>query len=184
MRIVLIGERFNQARHPGTELRCRNATLEGGEAAARYWRLMLRLGALQDPKSQAKLKSVGVPPGVHRANLLPPAPQGVPWWAQEAGAVAHDWWPRIRESYDAVLLCGGNVRRAFGLGLHSTLADEDLYGLPLLMGEEHGTWEPIIGADAHGTWGMLLPHPSGLCRFWNVLQDVELLRRDLEGMLS
>lgn len=187
MRVLLIGERFNQDRNPAVEYRLTAVTDGRPGAADFYWRLMRRLRALRDVKSRAKLQSIGIPDRVESCNLLPPAPQGYRWWVKEAEDVARDWWDRVRCAYDLAILAGGSVRRAFHLGLECSLLDEDLYGLPLYMGERFGDFTPNPhneGGYVGHAQAVVIPHPSGLCRWWNDSTNVYLLRLDMRSLLK
>lgn len=115
----------------------------------------LRLGAFRDPVSRKKLLSVGLDladSSVETVNLTPPAPQGTRW--------DHEFAERVAslveiEDHAAVFLCGARVARAFGT-----------------------TYCPGTRSWVRGQVGMTvvsLPHPSGLCRFWNSRDSVERL---------
>lgn len=148
--VILVGERMNQATWRPTcwpDVACR-----------RYWDVMVRLGAFRDARSCAKLKSLGLRWDV-AVNLLPPDPQGVPWDAAMAREVAAAWLPRLSE-FDLVMLAGRRVVDAFGVELLGTVSE--------CCGSE---------VDLGGVAGLVLPHPSGLCRWWNDPENVAEFRR-------
>ena len=180
MKTIVIGERFNMPRRPHAEtLLEKMLSVEPG-SADRYWNLMCAYGAFHYESMRAKLRSVGVPPDAKKMNMLPPAPQGDPWEKRAAETVARDWLPRLLRDYKVVFFAGGNVRRAFNLGLPSTLLDEDLYGFPMQMCDRFGRFEPVVNKE--GTQAVAIPHPSGLCRWWNEPVLVDMLRHDIEGL--
>lgn len=150
-RVVLVGERMNQATwRPKCwpDVWCR-----------RYWDVMVRLGAFRDSRSRAKLESLGLRWDL-AVNFLPPDPQLVPWDAARAREVASAWLPRLQEEFSLVLLAGKRVVDAFGAELLGTMAE-------------------CCGStvDLGGVGGVMLPHPSGLSRWWNDPANVEEFRR-------
>lgn len=150
MRLLVIGERMNRPTwRPGGW-----PDLRGD----RYWKLMSRLGAFKGERSRAKLASIGLEE-YDAVNLLPPDPQGVRWDAAKANEVAISWLERVRE-YDRCLLAGRRVAAAFGAR----------GGMSELLGNR---------LSMFGIRATVIPHPSGLNRFWNNRYEVESLRESL-----
>lgn len=154
--VILVGERMNV---PTWRPRCWPDV-----SCRRYWDVMLRAGAFRDARSQAKLRSLELT-WDRAVNLLPPDPQGVPWDAAKAREVAAAWLPRLAE-YGLVLLAGRRVIDAFGVELLGTVSE--------CCGSE---------VDLGGVAGLVLPHPSGLCRWWNGPANVAEFKRRV-GCLS
>ncbi len=113
-----------------------------------------------DARSRDKLRTIGLDLDVHDSfNLLPPAPQSIKWCPGEAefraGILRRDAW-------DLLVLLGGRVARAFGV---------------------RGPYGPKFGRmTVPGL--VVVPHPSGLCRWWNDPNDVRRLRRCLSRVLG
>jgi hypothetical protein len=154
MRLVVVGERMNLP-----TWRPRYWPDVHGD---RHWRLMLRLGAFRDARSRAKLASLGLAE-YDSINLLPPDPQGTSWDAEKAEEVAVTWMEKFR-AYDQCLLAGARVARAFHLG----------GGMGRLMGKS---------TCACGVRVVVIPHPSGLNRFWNSRIKVDSLSERLTILL-
>lgn len=134
----------------------------GALSDGRWLALSLRLGAFRSNPGRAKLRSVGVDldaPGVDSLNLVPPAPQGVPFDAAKAARVAGLLVRRLGR-WNVIYLCGTRVAAAFGV---------------------RGSMAGLVGQGTHsgGTRAVVLPHPSGLSRWWNDPANVRGLRRCL-----
>lgn len=128
----------------------------------RWLAASLRLGAFRDRTGRDKLRSIGVDldaDGAESVNLVPPSPQGVPFDAARASAVARILATRLG-GWRTVYLCGGRVARAFGVGGRVT----GLFGRTLTVGDGKA---------------VVLPHPSGLNHWWNDALSVRRLRRCL-----
>lgn len=122
--------------------------------------------AFSDAGSRRKLARLGLErDDVLALNLLPPAPQGVPWDADRAARIADLIRPVLPDD-GSVLLAGARVATAFGVCRAGNPLAE-LYG------------EPV---DAGGLRAVLLPHPSGLCRWWNDPRRVRKLRAKLDRL--
>jgi len=154
MRLLLIGERMNGPTWRPDEW----PSLRGD----RYWRLMLRVSAFNAEKSKAKLALIGLTE-YDAVNLLPPDPQGVRWDSAKANEVAVSWLNHMRE-YDRCFLAGKRV--AASLGVRGNLPD--------LVGKK---------LSVFGVKVTVIPHPSGLNRFWNDSAAVEELRERLSIIL-
>lgn len=148
---LLVGERMNLPRRDRDDWR----------DPASWYGSSLLIGAFHDVRSRAKLDRLGVDLDAGETvamNLTPPGPQGWPWDAEAAAAVA-----RLAEAdprWGRLLLCGRRVAAAFG---HRTAR----------------VWGSTLGRLT------FLPHPSGLCRFWNDPSAVEACRELLaEGLSS
>ena len=150
--VILVGERMNQATW--------RPVCWPDVACGRYWRVMTRLGAFRDGRSGEKLRSMGLTWDL-AVNLLPPDPQSVPWNAEGAAAVARAWLPRLK-GYDLVLLVGRRVVDAFGVELLGSFTE--------CCGSE---------VDLGRVTGFVVPHPSGLSRFWNDAWNVERFKERL-----
>lgn len=122
------------------------------------WRTALRCGAFRDAVSRERLARIDVRvEACDSVNLLPPNLQGVPWDRSAAKRVAEAWLPRL-EVYNLVFLVGAKVSAAFGLRGR--------------VGGRFGKMTQLGEASA-----VVIPHPSGLNRFWNDPGDVRRLRR-------
>jgi uracil-DNA glycosylase len=162
MKILVIGERMNRLSSWSPTDAVRDSD--------RYWQIMRRLGAFRDDRSRRQLRSVGVDltdDGVSAINLLTPAPQTAAWDVMTARQVAVEWLPRIAAEFDLVMLCGRRVVDAFNVELLGTMA------------ECHGSVVDLELVDA-----VVLPHPSGLNRWWNDEAAVTELRERMEACLS
>jgi hypothetical protein len=156
VRVIVVGERMNR-----TTWRPRGWPTVMRQD--RYWELMLRLGAFRDGQSRVKLASLGLG-DCDAVNLLPPDPQGVPWEAERAEEVASVWLDHLRE-YDGCLLAGARVAAA--VGLRGRMTD--------LLGRR---------SSVFGVRVVVIPHPSGLNRFWNSSIAVESLKEKLSSILK
>lgn len=164
MSMTLIAERFNQATW--------RPSYWPDVSGLRYWKLMTVLRAFRDDHCAAcraarlRLSLLGINLlGARSANLLPPDPQGVPWDSEMAKVVAEAWEPVLRDS-GLVVLVGGRVARAFGVRVKRL---SEVFGRLV---------EPA------GLMATVIPHPSGLNRFWNEASNVSKLRRRLRRSLS
>ncbi len=116
--------------------------------------------AFESGPSAARLRSLGLRWDAAR-NLLPPAPSGTAAWSRADASTAA---ARIARDYPdgaTLVLCGRRVAEAFGLAAEPPLTRRviwDLGGHP--------------GLDV-----LLLPHPSGLSRWWNDPENFEAARR-------
>ena len=128
-----------------------------------YWDLMLRMSAFRDPMSTSKFKKIGLETW-SAVNLLPPDPQGVPWDAKMATAVAKIWRERLTR-YEFVVLVGQRVATAFGLSIKTSF----------LMGQIF---------DLDGITATIVPHPSGLNRWWNDTSRVRELKKCLRSVMK
>jgi hypothetical protein len=97
-------------------------------------------------------------------NLLPPRWQGCEWDAEMAkrNALA---FTRTWLEHRLIVLLGRKVQTAFGY------VDTDPASLLIDTGDS--------GHDV-----LLLPHPSGLCRWWNSRTNVEYARRLVEKAMN
>jgi hypothetical protein len=187
---MLIGERFNGPRRERWDELCKSDP--GG-----WLELAVRLGAFHDARSRSRLASIGITfnvptwaigsvqgeesssctlssPTVDRTmNLLPPAPQKVRWAPTLAGQVAIAWYPHLLD-YEVTYLCGRKVASAFGVPVSGPipsrwgLSSADWGDCFLLQDDEECDHTLVV-----------LPHPSGLNRFWNDEIAVELAREML-----
>ena len=159
-RVLILGERRNA--DPPNRQRQRE------DVDDRYWRLMSRFRAFPDESSRRRFRSIGVDLADEEEfwamNLLMPAPQRVPWDADLAARIAKDWSTRIVSvGYEIVAMCGVRVAQAFGV--KSRLVDT--------------IGEPF---DVAGFRAVLLPHPSGLNRWWNSSDNIVDLKKRLERL--
>lgn len=140
MSTILVAERFNQSRWLTAE-----RYVNSDDEVSRWLDISARLGCFRRGNGIHRLKSV-LPDGFKDwdacCNLMPPAPQSVPWDAKTADRVALELWQR---PYDKWILIGRRVARAF----HA-------HHLPYL--------EPTTFEDRTI---VVAPHPSGLNRWWN-----------------
>lgn len=149
MKILVVGERRNSEWSP----------ILNGLSDWRWTEETFRLPAFPDALSRSKLKSAGVDldsGDVDVVNLLPPAPQSVKWDRARATKIA-----RLLDTsdYDLLMLTGGRVAAAFGVC---------------------GPYGPKFGKIVDSVSDIrtvVVPHPSGLCRFWNDGTDVSRLKR-------
>lgn len=124
----------------------------------RQWcQISARLGAFNDQSFLLeKLESIGLSRELPRMNLCPPGRTYDTWPRAFAAAVADEimrWYPR-----EVLCLLGRKVQQAFGVDPHvpyGTLVDDCL---------------------------LVLPHPSGLNRFWNDVVSVATLEAKVEGV--
>lgn len=144
----------------------RNGPTREVDATARTtacrWRALLCEGAFADPTSARKLTSIGVDlTTVRSANLLPASPTVGEWDERTARAT---WEAGLTDQPGATwLLCGRRVWRA-------------------TMGRADGEFGSE--ATAGGARVVLLPHPSGLSRWWNDRANPTRLGRRLRGLLG
>jgi len=160
MTSLLVGERFNQRTWRPSLFAI---------PSANYVNVMTRLGAFPAGHSRVKLESLGVR-WTQSMNLLPPDPQGVKWNAELAATVAA--YLMLHTAHDLLWLAGIRVARAFGIR-----ADEQLYFQPL--SSESGAWEPSYDPPR---LCVIVPHPSGLNRWWNHEENVEWGRREIADL--
>lgn len=128
-----------------------------------YWDLMLRMSAFRDPMSTSKFKKIGLETW-SAVNLLPPDPQGIPWDAKMATVVAKTWRERLAH-YEFVVLVGQRAATAFGLSIKTSF----------LMGQVF---------DLDGITATIVPHPSGLNRWWNDTSRVRELKKCLRSVMK
>lgn len=154
--LIVVGERMNQATW-------RPRDWPVAVSHPRYWKLMRRLGAFNDEKSKTKLASLGLT-GYDAVNLLPPDPQRSPWDAERAKEVMAAWLDHLR-GYDRCFLTGVKVSAAIGL-----------------RGRQVG----LLGrrSSVCGVRVVVIPHPSGLNRFWNDVAAVWQLRDKLSTIFK
>jgi len=158
--ILIVGERFNMPGRPAW----------ADMPAERWYRLALRLGALRDPSSRLALRRIGIDAdSCQSMNLTKPAPQGVPFDADYARDVAvlvySDFARRVAQlvcadDWRIIVLCGRRVARAF------CVPDRQPWG------------------TSPGGGVVVIPHPSGLNRFWNDSAQVAALNRALAPLLT
>lgn len=164
-RVLLVAERFNLPR---------NARWEGYvEMNVRHWvRVAIRCGVFRRGHTSAKLGLIGVT-WDEALNLLPPAPQGERWDPRAARRVA-EVVLEDRRQYSHVFLCGRKVAQAMGHGrwpmLHSAVVSHNLL--------THVDQAPATCKV------MLVPHPSGLNRFWNDDVEIEVARDMVQEFLG
>lgn len=164
--VIIIGERFNSNRREAFNRMPPLAWLE----------LSLQLGAFNDSCSRLRLQSIGIDVASMRSmNITPPGPQWWPWEADVARRNAEAFWRHDLLNYNTVYLCGRRVAYAFGIGtehrvLSRFVADPSQFGNVgrVATGDRRCDWPTL----------MILPHPSGLNRWWND-RDNLLLARDL-----
>lgn len=143
--ILLVAERFNLPER------------RRAYSPERWYKLSLRLGAFthRSPtaeQSRRRLEYLGLRWDASM-NLLPPAPQDIPWDSLFALTVAA-MHVRLDTRWTTLILVGRKVQRAFGYSWPCTLVSEN---------------------------DILVPHPSGLNRFWNDPRAVEALRDVVHG---
>lgn len=168
LRLLFVAERFNERRSTHWESYVyRPASYEGQDAHRGYerWlRISAHVGAFLLGAGRERLKSVGldVDDGHSTSlNMLPPAPQEVPWDARKAREVAQYMtfeWPR-RAEFDGWVLVGRRVGDAFGFKPASRY--------PI------GSYVPACAT-------FIVAHPSGLSRWWNEPCNVEVCRSEVE----
>lgn len=127
----------------------------------RWLRLSAKLGAFRDEKNRVKLQSVGVDvddPRMASLNLTPPAPQGAKWGVVMARDVAELIDLSVHHT---VYLCGSRVAKVFNI--------------PYEVGSVNQIGKTRV---------VVLPHPSGLCRFWNSEIDVSELRKTIINLME
>lgn len=147
--ILLVAERFNLPRvirfesHASTDM-------------GKWIEISLRLGCFRNGPSAQRLMSIGC--RWDRAlNLLPPAPQRVPFDAALAKRVATTIKSRYCDG-TKIIMAGRRVATAFGFA----------------------KW-PML----HATGGMMLvPHPSGLNHWWNDEIEVEIAEDHIRSFLG
>lgn len=121
----------------------------------KYLEVMLSFGGLVRNR---RLGYLGIYP--HSSmNLLPPAPQDVQWNRALADDVARLCSSALLPKHDLVWLCGRRVAAAFRI-------------------PHDAEWGDTV--EKHGTHIQILPHPSGLNRFWNNEDLTQELRVDVE----
>lgn len=124
-----------------------------------WWRSSIARGAFLDATSVKKLRSIGVDLTTTRsANLMPPSKEVGSWEASEASLT---WLAAIADQPGATWLACG--RRVW----------ETTTGR---RGGEFGDEVETCGARV-----ILIPHPSGLSRWWNDRGNPTRLRRRLAG---
>lgn len=173
-RILLVAERFNLPR---------NAVWDGYvELNVQHWvRIALRAGVFRKGFSASKLKLIGVR-WTDAMNLLPPAPQGERWDSRAARRVAdevvrlaaadrlHAGPTAMRKAPPShVFICGRRAAESFG---------QPYAGWPMLHSTEV-LWHPLVASKV-----MLIPHPSGLNRFWNDDVEIEVAREMVQEFLA
>lgn len=145
------------------------------------------LGAFRDPRSKSKLSSIAVyldEVGMRAVNLLPPSDSKT-WPGAIARSIACVWW-RYMNYYDVVYLAGRKVATAFGLcdapllsrwQRRDSLVDPDdlrdviaTHGTSCWALEEH---------ERGATEIVIIPHPSGLSRWWNAEENVAVAFEEL-----
>lgn len=144
--VILVSERMNQATWRS---RCWPDV-----ACGHYWQVMTRLGAFRDGRSREKLRSLELAWDLV-VNFLPSDPQGVPWDTRGAREAARTWLLRLAE-FNLVLLVGRRIVDAFGVELLRLMEE--------CCGSE---------VDLGGVAGLVVPHLSGLNRFWNDVQNAK-----------
>lgn len=160
IRSLVIGERFNRPPRGYTSEQSRSIDF------------LIGVGAFPSGQSRERLEDLGVDL-THSLNLLSPSTQEVGWPMDRARGVARRLWDRVRD-YDLVWLVGKNPATAFGLTSCELLY---LYALPqgpggkvqgeFLAGTIRTPPRPVLG---------VLPHPSGLNRWWNDDWQIEIAR--------
>jgi len=123
---------------------------------ARWYRMSLRLGCFHTGESRARLESVGLT-CADSLNLTPPAPQGVKWDRTYARAVAEV--VRTDRRWDRIVALGNRAAQALRLDRRAR-------------------------GDLQENRFVCVPHPSGLCRFWNDHFEVRLLAALVRRSLS
>lgn len=148
---IVLGERAN-----GEETE-RDATVESG---TEWWRTSLARGAFLDPMSQRKLASVGVDLSrVRSANLVPPSPRVGEWSEEDRRRAADSWLAALQDQPGATfVICGRRAWESTTGRRSGEFGDETTSG---------------------GARLVLVPHPSGLSRWWNDRVNPVALRRRL-----
>lgn len=124
-----------------------------------YWEAMLEAGAFHGERSSKRLRQVGLG-DVAMLNLMPP--DDGRWDRRKAEEVARDWYPRLGE-YDLVVLAGKRVSEAFRV--------------PYLPGS-------TFDSELDNPRFLVIPHPSGRCRFWNDLEAVLYVRDRVKELMD
>lgn len=148
MKMIIIGERFNMPEHRAWHQRAWDDH--------DWWvKVSLRAGAFNLPRDRDKFRLLGVEPDhCDSMNIVPPAPQGVPFDHLLARSIAQgvDW-----ARWSIIIACGRHVQRALGV-----------------RRVEPGS---LVGR------ALAVPHPSGLNRFWNDGAWVAEVSRAVQGHL-
>jgi hypothetical protein len=167
-RVLIVGERFNQARSPSLDKLAEFDSLRWIEVA-------MRLGALAN--CRRRLERFGIklatsitcrdgvkfPVGARALNLLPPAPLSDKKWPRElARKIGSLVMRHVSPSYDVTLLMGKRVAAAFGVDPAWDFGELIKCEVALLI----------------------LPHPSGLNRVWNDSQEIERLASLVKGVIE
>lgn len=108
-------------------------------------RLRLKIGAFREGVSRRRLENLGLK-WDHSLNLLPSCPAAEAQWKNESEMEASKVARALTEHFDRAtfFLCGSRVSSAFGFA-----------------------FKPLsVRTQGRHTFA-LLPHPSGLNRFWN-----------------
>lgn len=186
-KILIIGERMHSHNSP-------DANRTFNEDIDEWARMSLRLGAFGDVQ-RAKLRDVGIPlpdrygtPGcivdtvnvlgtqveISSANLLPPHPNVSTWSASEAVEAA---WAlmhvAILRNYTHVGLCGAKVVRAVTGATRVHVGEWNEADLKSRTTSEIGRVRL-----------MCLPHPSGLNRWWNEMENRETLLENVRAWMG
>ena len=135
---IIVGERWNQERHPTIERWLRSLLL-GEWTPERYVKLMTRLGAFEE-RAVERLARLGVTWDA-AMNLMPPGPQQHAIQMSTMRGVGGLVSPVLEAQYDVVYLAGRRVAESFGL-------------------------RKVPYNVAYGKL-IVVPHPSGLNRMWN-----------------
>lgn len=154
MKSLLVGERFNRSPPPGPDFFTPHS--------AKWMERQLRMGSLWN---QPRLLEVGVRWDAS-VNLTTMDTQGVPWNKQQAKDTAGEVVTRLMGEHRAapwesswdfrhVWMVGRRVQDAFGFLRRP---------------------EPYYTVEWNGIRWTGIPHPSGLCRFWNDEDEVGRLR--------
>lgn len=152
--VVVVGERANAPSRPV------DASPSSPEDA---WRTSLAAGAFVDGRSAGKLASIGVDlSSVRSANLLPPSDRAGDWDADRAEAVARA--ATVDQPTATWLACGRRCWRA-------------------LTGRSDGEFGDRVAVGSGGI-AVLIPHPSGLSRWWNDRANPTRLRRRIDETID
>lgn len=133
--------------------------LVGERANQKHWRptlitnlgnlkLRLALGAFTKGAARKRLKDLGLR-WKYSINLLWPDPQGTPWREEEAALVVSCIRQELERRFCPILLIGKKVQKAF-----------------VIEGDPLEQKRPYI----------LVPHPSGLNRWWNDFDNLKRAR--------
>jgi len=158
----LIAMRFNMEYRETFERVCHGAADGMDYFAKLYGPLMKRIGAFRKGPAFTRLDRIGVTREslLWTANLMPPAPQGVKWNKELAERLAEVGRNDFCRNMDLLFLCGKPVAEAFGANAR------------------HGVGDVVVITKR--TKGVIIPHPSGLNRWWQddaaVLELAETIR--------